>query len=221
MAEPHPTQTTCQWCRAELQDPDPLRRYCGRNCINRAYRHRQACPTWPECDHPRLRVGRHRMTDRDRLMRSVDRSGGPDACWPWTGPRNARGYGQTHIYRDGRPVHTGAHRAVYQATLGDVPDGLFVLHGCHNPPCCNPAHLRPGTHLENMADRQNEGAGYARGSDHPHAIQISDETVAAIRAEYRPRVKDRGQHALAARYGLSRSQIQRIVTGTDRWRKFA
>lgn len=164
---------------------------------------------------------RAKKSELERLLTHVDRSGGPGACWPWTGRRTERGYGSTYIERDGKRITSGAHRAVYRAVNGDLPDGLFVLHGCHNPPCCNPSHLRAGTHLENMADRQNEGAGYARGGEHPNAVSVSEETVRAIREMYRPHVKGRGQHALAGHFGLSRSEVQRIVTRSDRWAESA
>lgn len=36
----------------------------------------------------------------------------------------------------------------------DHPLGPMALHSCDNPPCCNPRHLRWGTHTENMADRR-------------------------------------------------------------------
>lgn len=157
----------------------------------------------------------------ERLLRKIDQSGGDDACWIWTGNVNERGYGQTYIDRGDKRIGTGAHRAMYIAVNGDIDDGLFVLHGCNNPPCCNPKHLRAGTQVENMADRREHGAGYPRGNDAPRAVQLTDELVQAIRATYRPRVKGRGQHAIAQQFGLSRTTVQRIVTESDRWAESA
>jgi hypothetical protein len=33
-----------------------------------------------------------------------------------------------------------------------IVDGMFALHSCDNPPCCNPKHLRWGTQQENVQD---------------------------------------------------------------------
>lgn len=101
------------------------------------------------------------MTNRDatitrRLGATVDRSAGPDGCWPWRGARNARGYGRVY-YAAGRYVH--AHRAAYEAARGPVPPGGILLHSCDNPPCCNPAHLSVGTRADNSADMAAKGRG--------------------------------------------------------------
>ena len=55
----------------------------------------------------------------------------------------------------GRPLR--AHRMAYEVAKGDIPEGMHILHSCDNPKCCNPAHLRPGTHQENMDDMQARG----------------------------------------------------------------
>lgn len=75
---------------------------------------------------------------------------GPDECWLWTSNTNGR-YGTFAM--DGR-TRTGAHRVSFLLHHGPIPDGLYVLHSCAVPRCVNPAHLRAGTQVENMADHR-------------------------------------------------------------------
>lgn len=78
-------------------------------------------------------------TRAERLWKRVDRSAGPDACWPWTGSVNPKGYGDLGP----GPGERTAHRIAYASTFGAIPPGLCVLHRCDNPPCCNPAQYGP------------------------------------------------------------------------------
>jgi len=68
-------------------------------------------------------------------------------CWPWLGARDPDGYGNL---RAGN-VNYRAHRAAYELTAGPIPSGMEIMHACDNPPCCNPRHLSPGSHQQNMA----------------------------------------------------------------------
>lgn len=74
-----------------------------------------------------------------------------DECWEWK------------LYKDkkyGKFMMGGkckrAHRIAYELTYGIIPNGLHVLHTCNNPSCCNPNHLKLGTHLDNMNQMKNE-----------------------------------------------------------------
>lgn len=94
------------------------------------------------------------LTD-PRYWARVDRSAGPDACWPWTGSTDRKGYG--HVNRPKlKPSPMLAHRYAWQLAHGD-PGALCVLHRCDRPPCCNPAHLFLGTVADNNADMRAKG----------------------------------------------------------------
>jgi len=101
-------------------------------------------------------AGRARIvgTIAERLAARVDSTTTPDGCWPWMGSRNNKGYGQLQVKNpDGRKRPTLTHRLAWEVANGEsIPDGLFVLHSCDNPPCCNPAHLSVGDASRNMLE---------------------------------------------------------------------
>lgn len=67
----------------------------------------------------------------------------PDfGCHLYDGPTDRDGYG-----RVGRQL---AHVVAWEAELGPVPEGLELSHECMRRRCCNPAHLRPVSHTENI-----------------------------------------------------------------------
>jgi len=136
-----------------------------------------------------------------RFWRRVDKSN-ESGCWLWTGATDNFGYG--HFFADGK--YHGTHRYAYQRTRGPIPEGMFVMHMCDNPPCVNPAHLRLGTPRENTADMIAKG----RKRIGERTRKFSDADVLAIR---RSGATDK---ELSERFGISETHVNRIRRGQAR-----
>jgi hypothetical protein len=95
-----------------------------------------------------------------------------DGCQLWTRGCNGRGYGQFRA--DGQTHYV--HRVVWEQANGPIPDGLFVLHRCDNPPCARLSHLFLGTHTQNMQDCVSKGR-----KAQPRWAKLTLEKARAIR----------------------------------------
>lgn len=143
-------------------------KYCSRSCSRQAYsRSRRAA----------------RPSNAWFWARVA--SGGQDECWNWAGSKSksrAGGYGRF------RRVGTGlvqAHRHAFEISGGGlIPPGFFVIHSCDNPSCCNPAHLRLGTCMENNQDMKKKFR-HEHGIIH-HNAKLTDDIVREIRTRRKP-----------------------------------
>lgn len=139
-----------------------------------------------------------------RVWSRIDRSGGPDACWLWTGAKNNRGYGQ--ITNQQRRIY--GHRLVWSFVNGPIPESLQILHSCDNPPCCNPAHLSIGTQADNMQDCSAKGRT-AMPTNQPHGTahwnrKLTDDDVRQARASFSA---GHSAKVIAARLGVSPTTV--------------
>lgn len=126
-------------------------------------------------------------------------------CWEWRAART-RGYGQFRVVARPASPHR-AHRVAWALACGKIPDGVWVLHKCDNPLCCNPAHLFLGSQVVNMADAAEKGRtahGRRNGS-----TKLDQEKVCEIRKRYATGLVT--QQALADASGVSQTNISCIV----------
>lgn len=103
--------------------------------------------------------------DSVKFWSRVDKSGGPDACWPWMAGRSNQNYG---VFKAGSNNRV-CSRIAWTLCNRELREGELVRHSCDNPPCCNPAHLLVGSDRDNINDmmsrnRQAKGErnGWAR-----------------------------------------------------------
>jgi hypothetical protein len=106
----------------------------------------------------------HKYTERDieRFWSHVDRSGGPDTCWLWTGALTSgrRGTMTFRRRREGVRYTILAHRMSVEIHGRVIPEGMFVCHHCpggDQPHCVNPRHLWIGTRIQNAYDARLKG----------------------------------------------------------------
>lgn len=145
----------------------------------------------------------------------VDKHGGSEHCWNWTGNRWASKKG---IPRYGAFNYAGRtylpHRIAWTLSFGDIPDGILVCHKCDNGLCCNPGHLFLGTQSDNIRDRDRKGrrqpnSCIPRGEGHTK-VKITEEQVREIRRLYQPwKMPCR---VLAKMFGMTDDGIYSIIT---------
>lgn len=128
---------------------------------------------------------------------------GESGCWLWIGATNGKGYGMFNMVNNTRLTH----RVSYEVFVGPIPEGLHILHACDTPSCINPAHLRPGTVKENMADRDSRKRRDVRG-EQIGTSRLTEDDVKFIKSS--PNIS---QKVLAEKYGVSSTHIWRIRTG--------
>ncbi|RZU35962.1 HNH endonuclease [Streptomyces sp. BK022] len=131
-----------------------------------------------------------------------------NGCWEWRLTRTPRGYGQAWDARVKKTRY--AHRIAWEYANGrSLEPSEVVRHDCDNPPCIRPKDLLVGTQADNLRDMRERNR-QARGDNHGRA-KLTDEEVAAIRAEY---TGARGEKTrLAKKYNVHKTRIGQILSG--------
>lgn len=124
-----------------------------------------------------------------------------NGCWNFAGPIRDDGYGVLTVgdNKQKNVKYILAHRASYEAFVGSIPEGAFVLHSCDNRACVNPAHLRAGDQFDNMNDAIVRGR-FAEGENSPHAKLTASDVLSIRRSS-------EGPTELARQFGVSAPTI--------------
>lgn len=98
-------------------------------------------------------------------------------CWEWLGTNYKKsGYGRLKF--DGKTYKP--YRLMCEKKHGELGE-MCAMHICDNRICCNPDHLIPGTHADNIKDMDKKGRRRnAVGSAHGQS-KFTEEDIIKIR----------------------------------------
>lgn len=164
-------------------------------------------------------MAKNTVSELQKFLSNLPKRPKRDTCWEWCGgffkKQGKRRYG---AFCSSIARVEGAHRASYRLFKGPIPPGKHVLHTCDNPACCNPSHLRLGTNLDNMQDRDRKGRGCRPGHpDHPQT-KLLPALIYVIQRDATRRVVAKGTTygvyaEIAREYGVSSATISRVCGG--------
>lgn len=74
-------------------------------------------------------------------------------CWECFSHSKKGGNNNSYVSIRAYGKQTYLHRESYRTYNGEIPSGMVIMHTCDNPKCCNPKHLKIGTHKDNVDDK--------------------------------------------------------------------
>ncbi len=150
-----------------------------------------------------------KITINERFYRKV-KVLSEDDCWEWQAGADKNGYGCFWFTKRWELAHRVAYILANDLTLDDIKDQL-ILHSCDNPSCCNPKHLREGTHADNTQDCIERGRCYT-GKQYGEYNPMSKITESDVR-EIRERIASgETQRSIAPLFGVTYKAISKIHT---------
>lgn len=155
---------------------------------------------------------RWQRTKPEDIWKRIDIRG-PDECWPFLGKPDSIGYGVMKTLGKSYKVHRIAYALTHPGTISfaapkDKTKKEFVLHTCDNRACANPAHLKLGSHAENMADMAAKGRAPKRPGEKNHMAKLTNSQAEEVRW-----ISEKGIHykEIARLYGVSRHCIWDVI----------
>jgi hypothetical protein len=161
------------------------------------------------------RIPKLHLIQINTVWTRVDCSGGPEACWLWTGYVGENGYGIASI--NGKQYK--AHRVSHFIEHGRIDNDRLVLHRCDERACVNPAHLFLGTPKDNSQDAVKKGRNAKLFGERNGKAKLTLQKVRAIKRLLRDKANGRcelRQYEIARQFGVSEATVSYLKNG-GRW----
>ena len=135
-------------------------------------------------------------------------------CWEWAGHKREDGYGRLGVNHNLISVH----KFSYELLVEPIPEGYSVLHYCGNRACVNPKHLflQKGTknHPGKKPAKGADNGRYGKTGELCPTHKLSNAQVVEIKEKFS--VGKISQRKLGIEYGVSHTQISRIINNQSR-----
>ncbi len=141
--------------------------------------------------------GRPPSDPKQRFLAKVKRA--DSGCDEFQSSIQKDGYGRFHF----RGQQWQAHRVAYTLFVGEISEGVRLLHSCDNRCCVKVEHLRLGSDADNIRDMDAKGR---RGTK----AKLSASEAAVILKLLNSRVS---QAKVAAAFGVDQTTVSRIKLG--------
>jgi hypothetical protein len=123
-------------------------------------------------------------------------------CKLWKGSLDSKG--RPHAHWGGK--RRKAYILAFELAGGVLPEGKLLRHLCNSPHCCNPDHLKVGTHVENMADKA--ASGVAAGEKAYKALLTNQQACEIYGTKGRDTAAE-----IASQFGVPADLVRRIWNG--------
>jgi len=140
-----------------------------------------------------------KVSDR-RFWQKVVMTPSNDDCWEWIGYRKSFGHG----WLTREKTQHSAHRWSWYLYTGKMPGKAHVIHGCDNPPCVNPHHLRLGGYEENVQDKMDRGRHHSG-----HITPTLDQMIQV----HHLRGKGLSCAHIGSRFGWNMQRVRKLLKG--------
>lgn len=131
-----------------------------------------------------------------------------NGCWNWRSFKDKNGYGEMAYQK----TTNKAHRISWMIYNGSIPDGMYVLHKCDNPPCSNPDHLFLGDAGDNRRDCRDKGRMPIRRGEKSNFCKLKEEQVKEIKKLLTDGLS---QYEIGRKFNVSRGAICDIKRGRN------
>lgn len=191
--------STCIYCaKVFVHKIYEKRKVCLKTCLlrnSKIFKREKRISVWDTLTYEQ-KIEKYKSLFEEKVIKQ-------EGCWGWKSFIDSTGSGVLSSKKN----RLSAYRASWIIHCGPIPEGLLVLHKCHNRICTNPEHLYLGTNKDNTRDMMLAGRGNFNQQNSKNA-KLNKEKVTLIKSLISQGIS---LTKIARQFLVSRGTIQDIV----------